>query len=47
MNGMRDLDSLLHTHFGHAAFRPAQAPVVDAALAGADLLAVMPTGAGK
>lgn len=47
LDGMRDLDSLLHEYFGHAAFRPAQAPVVDAALAGADLLAVMPTGAGK
>lgn len=44
---MFDLDALLHTHFGHAAFRPAQAPVVRAAVDGADLLAVMPTGAGK
>ncbi len=44
---MYDLDDLLHTHFGHPAFRPAQAPVVQAALDGADLLAVMPTGAGK
>jgi len=44
---MYDLDELLHTHFGHPAFRPAQAPVVQAALDGADLLAVMPTGAGK
>ncbi len=47
INGMRDLDSLLQTHFGHTSFRPAQAPVVEAAIAGADLLAVMPTGAGK
>lgn len=44
---MFDLDALLHTHFGHAAFRPAQAPIVRAAIDGADLLAVMPTGAGK
>lgn len=44
---MLDLDELLHTHFGHAAFRPAQAPIVQAAIDGADLLAVMPTGAGK
>ena len=44
---MVDLDELLHTHFGHAAFRPAQAPIVQAAIDGADLLAVMPTGAGK
>lgn len=44
---MYDLEGLLHTHFGHAGFRPAQAPIVAAALEGADLLAVMPTGAGK
>ncbi len=42
-----DLDALLHAHFGHAAFRPAQQPIVEAALAGGDVLAVMPTGAGK
>ncbi|HYT32828.1 MAG TPA: ATP-dependent DNA helicase RecQ, partial [Thermoanaerobaculia bacterium] len=37
----------LHRHFGHAAFRPGQKEVVEAALAGSDLLAVMPTGFGK
>lgn len=47
MGAMLDLDELLHTHFGHAAFRPAQAPIVQAAIDGSDLLAVMPTGAGK
>lgn len=45
--GMLDLDDLLHRHFGHPTFRPAQAPVVQAAIDGTDLLAVMPTGAGK
>src|SRR6266851_8430621 len=34
-------------HFGHAAFRPGQKKVVEAALAGSDVLAVMPTGFGK
>ncbi|MGE0543604.1 MAG: RecQ family ATP-dependent DNA helicase [Dehalococcoidia bacterium] len=33
--------------FGYAEFRPGQAPIVDAVLAGEDLLAIMPTGAGK
>jgi ATP-dependent DNA helicase RecQ len=42
-----DLREALHSHFGHSDFRPAQRPIVEAALAGHDLLAVMPTGAGK
>ena len=33
--------------FGHAGFRPGQEPIVECALAGRDLLAVMPTGSGK
>ena len=33
--------------FGYDAFRPGQQEVVDALLAGQDVLAVMPTGAGK
>jgi ATP-dependent DNA helicase RecQ len=33
--------------FGHGSFRPGQAEVIDAVLAGRDCLAVMPTGAGK
>ncbi len=33
--------------FGHDAFRPGQQAVVDALLAGRDVLGVMPTGAGK
>ena len=33
--------------FGFEAFRPGQEAVVDAALAGRNVLAVMPTGAGK
>jgi len=37
----------LREHFGFTAFRPGQAEAVEAALAGRDLLVVMPTGAGK
>ena len=37
----------LARHFGHAAFRPAQARVVRSVLAGHDVLAVLPTGGGK
>src|SRR5919107_1020277 len=37
----------LREHFGFSAFRPGQAEAVGAALAGRDLLVVMPTGAGK
>ena len=39
--------ALLGHHFGHADFRPQQRPVIRAALAGRDVLAVLPTGAGK
>src|SRR4051794_29288893 len=37
----------LREHFGFTAFRPGQARAVAAALAGRDVLVVMPTGAGK
>ncbi|HUI15659.1 MAG TPA: DNA helicase RecQ [Xanthobacteraceae bacterium] len=38
---------LLRTTFGFEAFRPGQAEIVAAVLAGRDVLAVMPTGSGK
>ncbi|MEZ5666964.1 MAG: DNA helicase RecQ [Alphaproteobacteria bacterium] len=38
---------VLKAVFGFDAFRPGQEPVVDALLDGRDVLAVMPTGAGK
>ncbi len=41
------LDELLSTRFGHAGFRPYQRDVCVAAAQGADVLLVMPTGAGK
>lgn len=42
-----DPDAALRAHFGHPGFRPGQREAVTAALAGRDVLLVMPTGAGK
>jgi ATP-dependent DNA helicase RecQ len=42
-----DLGAALRIHFGHPAFRPGQEEAVEAAVAGRDVLLVMPTGAGK
>lgn len=42
-----DLEAALSHHFGHAAFRPGQRPLVEAVLAGRDALGVLPTGTGK
>jgi RecQ family ATP-dependent DNA helicase len=41
------LDEELERHFGHPAFRRGQHAAVEAAIAGRDVLLVMPTGAGK
>src|SRR5262245_36497520 len=41
------LDEALPRFFGHAAFRDGQREALDAVLAGEDVLAVFPTGAGK
>lgn len=38
---------MLKKTFGYDSFRPGQEPVVDALVSGRDVLAVMPTGAGK
>src|SRR5215207_9793027 len=40
-------EGALRELFGHPAFRPGQADAVGAALAGRDVLVVMPTGSGK
>jgi ATP-dependent DNA helicase RecQ len=42
-----DPRAALQRLFGFTDFKPGQRPVIDAVLAGEDLLAVMPTGAGK
>lgn len=38
---------VLHRYFGFEAFRPQQVPIIRAALRDRDVLAVLPTGAGK
>jgi ATP-dependent DNA helicase RecQ len=42
-----DASAALSSYFGFEAFRPGQQEAVDAALAGRDVLVVMPTGSGK
>jgi ATP-dependent DNA helicase RecQ len=44
---MREPADLLASVFGFDAFRPGQAEIVDAVLAGRNTLAIMPTGGGK
>ncbi|PZQ97921.1 MAG: DNA helicase RecQ [Cereibacter sphaeroides] len=44
---MPDPAELLHTVFGFPEFRPGQAEIVEAVLAGQNTLAIMPTGGGK
>ncbi|HTA56345.1 MAG TPA: DEAD/DEAH box helicase, partial [Candidatus Acidoferrales bacterium] len=41
------LDEALNHHFGYTSFRPLQREIVEAALAGNDVLALLPTGGGK
>ena len=44
---MREAVATLKRVFGYDDFRPGQAEIVEAVLAGEDVLAVMPTGSGK
>ena len=44
---MADKFSVLKQYYGYDSFRSGQEPVIDHILAGKDVLAVMPTGAGK
>ncbi|MCD8189521.1 MAG: DNA helicase RecQ [Clostridiales bacterium] len=47
MSQHREPLALLREYFGHDSFRPSQEEAIDCLLSGRDLLAVMPTGAGK
>ncbi len=44
---MGDLEETLQARFGHSGFRPGQRAIVENILSGHDVVAVMPTGAGK
>ena len=44
---MPDKHDILSRYFGYGSFRPGQEQAIDAILGGSDVLAVMPTGAGK
>src|SRR5262245_30198331 len=46
-DALSNASSLLHSVFGFNAFRPGQEEIVQAVLAGEDVLAIMPTGSGK
>src|SRR5262245_57209974 len=46
-DALSNASSLLHSVFGFNGFRPGQEEIVQAVLAGEDVLAVMPTGSGK
>jgi ATP-dependent DNA helicase RecQ len=46
-NTSKSLEQALKDHFGFETFRTGQREIVEAVLAGTDVLAVMPTGAGK
>ena len=46
-DGLAAARAALGSIFGYGDFRPGQAEIVAAVLAGEDVLAVMPTGSGK
>ncbi len=47
MVATRTLHEALNHHFGFETFRPLQQEIIEAALSGADVLALLPTGGGK
>ena len=44
---MKTVSDILKTYWGYDSFRPQQLAVIDAVLAGQDVLTLLPTGAGK
>ena len=46
-SGLESITQKLRSHFGFRRFRPGQAQVVQAAMAGRDMIVIMPTGSGK
>ena len=44
---MKTAEDILKEYWGHAGFRPMQKDIIDCALKGRDVLALMPTGGGK
>ncbi|ELR72324.1 ATP-dependent DNA helicase, RecQ family [Fulvivirga imtechensis AK7] len=44
---MKQTLSILNRYWGYTAFRPVQEEIIDAVLAGEDVLALLPTGGGK
>ncbi len=47
MSDTPQLESTLKRYFGYDSFRPLQKSIIEEALAGRDVMAVLPTGAGK
>src|SRR3984893_14229692 len=47
MPGLAAAQEALRSTFGFADFRPGQGAIIEKVLAGADVLAIMPTGSGK
>jgi len=44
---MQQIQHILKTYFGYESFRDGQAEIIDALITGQDVMAIMPTGAGK
>jgi ATP-dependent DNA helicase RecQ len=47
LEALPDLEAALKATFGYGAFRPGQRTIIEAVLAGRDVVGIMPTGAGK